>query len=174
MDPRFPSLIISRSAKELALGRFRVEVNFSLSLADMIKRGRYGAVNPKITDRHFPHPLDEKENKRVDSYSALCQLVHINHEVSLRRAMSQLARPGARLSNIWELLAFGIRYPEEQEKFPIVAAGSIFTKKYCGLNNAVPSLWVSHAYGRSLGLGGSSEECRFGASCRFLVTLDSA
>lgn len=100
---------------------YPVAVNYDLSLAGMIRAGRYDWVNSDITGEHFPV-------NGVDTKEVVFELVHFNQDMSSDDVLRKLDKRGMRPATIEELLAFGEKYPELQRQFPIVALGSVWRR----------------------------------------------
>lgn len=120
---------------------FSVVVDYTQSLAAMIKAGKYDWVNPDITEQHFPVKPGSKD--------VSIELVHFDRVMTSDEVLTELDRKGLRPATLPEVLAFGAKYPEKQREFPIVALGSVWR----GWNGFrfVPYLW-SDAGERGLSL----------------------
>lgn len=135
---------------------YPVTISFDLSLAEMIKVGKYNSVNSDITEKHFP--VNGKGTNEV-----VTELLHFNRYTESEDVFRELDRSGLRPATIEELLAFGAKYPEIQRQFPIVALGSIWRRLDARF---VPCLWgFSGDRGLNLFWFGS----RWYATCRFLA-----
>lgn len=135
---------------------FKVLVDLSLNLEEMIDLGKYDWKNNHIKSGNFPVKGDGKSE--LDT-----QLIHFNKHISSEDALKGLDKKGLRPATIEELLAFGAQYSEEQRKFPIVALGSsceVYGDRYA------PCL-LSHGSCRNLGLDSWDGDWR--ESYRFLV-----
>ncbi|MEK7576903.1 MAG: hypothetical protein AAB482_04405 [Patescibacteria group bacterium] len=120
---------------------YPVIIDFSLTLAAMIKAGKYNWVNDSITARNFPMKGEETAEVTI-------KLIHFSRVMENGDAViHKLDRKGMRPATIEELLALGQVYPDLQRKFPIVALGSVWRSprgyRY------VPYLW-GNAGGRDL------------------------
>ena len=136
---------------------FTVTVDYSKTIEDMVKSGRYDWFNDNITSKNFP-------TKRAGKTEIIVELVHFNRNIGTDEALKKLDRMGYRPVELHELLAFGEKYPEIQREFPIVALGSVW-RDSCGYR-ALPWLggrgsrrhldlsWRAHDW---------SELCRFAA-----------
>jgi len=96
---------------------FKVTVDYSKSLAEMIKAGHYDWVNNVIVADHFPVQGKGQSEAEV-------ALFHFNRNISSDDAIAEMAIAGYRPARIEELLALGASQPEFQKEFPIVALGS--------------------------------------------------
>ena len=149
------------SAREAAKNIFRVTVDYSRSLAEMIGAGKYDWVNFDITAEHFPITGTGKAEVNL-------VLVHFNRAMSTNEVLDDFKKRGLRPAKIEELLALGERYPDLQREFPIVALGSAFEnprgRRYC------PFLW---RVGAERGLDLRLLERGWSGSFRFLAVLES-
>lgn len=98
---------------------FRVAVDYSMSLDEMIAAGHYDWMNSDITAKHFP--VSGGGQREVE-----LELVHLNREASTAYVLEELERRGLRPAKIAELLALGANHPELQKQFPIIAFGSVW------------------------------------------------
>lgn len=90
---------------------------FGHSINDLVKQGNYGWSNPNINDQNFQ--ADEMHQTEVI-------LKHFGKDMSTEAVLNALDAEGLRPATMSELLNFGIRYPELQKQFPIVALGSVW------------------------------------------------
>ena len=95
-----------------------VIVDYTMSLADMIKAGKYDWTNHDITEKRFPVKGEGKKETAVE-------LIHFNRVMNSNQVEQELDKMGLRPGTIEELLAFGATFPETQRKFPILALGSV-------------------------------------------------
>jgi len=102
-----------------ACDKFKVVVDYSRSLAEMIQSGKYEWVKPDITDKHFP--IQGQGQVELD-----IELVHYGKFMQSDEIIQDLDNRGLRPATLPELLAFGVKYPEKQREFPIVALGSLW------------------------------------------------
>ncbi len=89
------------------------------SIKMLVEAGNYDYENPNITDSNFS--VESWEGERV------VELIHFDEVLSSGKAEKKLDKMGYRPATITELLAFGVKYPEEQRKFPIIALGSVIS-----------------------------------------------
>ncbi len=121
---------------------FKVLVDCTKSLAEMVSAGKYNWVNNDITQDHFP--ISGQDQKEVEVI-----LFHFNRAISSEDAISEMGKVGFRPATIEELLALGVSQPELQKQFPIVALGSVW--QHPSGHHYVPFLgWA--VVGRSLDL----------------------
>jgi hypothetical protein len=97
----------------------RIVVDYSKSLAEMVKAGKYNWVNIDITADHFP----VKGSGKTD---LIAEILGYGDYVSSEEIIKDMDRRGFRPATIAELLAFDEAYPDKQREFPIVALGSVW------------------------------------------------
>jgi len=134
---------------------FTVTIDYTQSLADMIRAGNYDWVNEDITQEHFPIQGERRQEVTVT-------LFHFNRSVSSGDAIAGIKQQGYRPGEIEHLLALGAAHPDLQKQFPIIALGSVWSPP--GGSRCVPSVpW--RGAGRSLHLlwfdGAWRPSCRF-------------
>ncbi|MCC6448308.1 MAG: hypothetical protein IT215_06450 [Chitinophagaceae bacterium] len=96
-----------------------VTVDYGMTLDEMIRAGKYAYANDNIDDRRFP----VKGKGKVEVECKLFQFT--NRNVSSEEAMRVIKEAGWEVAKAEHLLAFGVKYPEEQLKYPIIALGSV-------------------------------------------------
>ena len=133
---------------------FTITVNYSQSLAEMIKAGKYDWTNSDITEKHFPV-------KGGGVVERMLTIHHYNRAMESKEVIAALEAIGKEPVPVEDLLAFGAKYPEEQQKYPIIALGSVARVRG---SRDVPYLGRRDSE-RVLGLrwfgGRWSEDCRF-------------
>ncbi len=95
----------------------RLDVDYSASLQEMIRAGRYDEVHEDITPRNFrlsAHGHDEIE----------ITLVQFQNPVAPLEAVVLMKERGFRPAVIEEILSLGAQHPDLQRSIPIVALGS--------------------------------------------------
>ncbi len=153
---------VDREALRKVLGLIpaKIFVDYDMSLEAMIQAGHYEVVHTDITAKLFPLSGTGKvafEHK----------LFHFNYNISSEDVIKKMNKQGFRPATIEELLAYGAALPEKQDRFPIIALGSIVE-----INNDE----YNDRYVTSLGKG-NSEYCLdldwfdvvWSDSCRFLA-----
>lgn len=90
---------------------------FGKGIDELVKQGNYDWVNDSINDRNFK--ADEMHQTEIF-------LKHFEQNMSAEAVLKALDADGLRPATMSELLEFGIRYPELQRQFPIVALGSVW------------------------------------------------
>lgn len=146
---------------------FKITVDYSRSIADMIAAGKYAESNPKIlayaqllrTSIPFGFVLG------AEFYP---ELAHFGRLISSEEAILELKKESFRPATLFELLAFGEQHPEEQRKFPIVAL-DLDSQHWHGFWG-MPYLWEITS-GRYLGLDGLDDD--WDERHRFLVVRES-
>jgi len=98
---------------------FKVLVDYTKSLKEMIKAGKYDRVNDDITSNRFP--IKGSGQKEVE-----ITLFHFNRVISSDNAIAEMAKAGYRPVLSEELLTLGAAEKELQKQFPIVALGSLW------------------------------------------------
>ncbi len=102
---------------------YSVVVDYDMSLANMIKVGKYDYVNGEITSKNFPITGSGKVDISFE-------LVHLNKSASSEEVLLHMEKNNLRPATLAELLAFGAKYPEIQREFPVVALGSSWVNSY--------------------------------------------
>ena len=148
-------VIISKSRQT-----FRVAVDYTQTLKQMISAGKYDWVNGDITQDHFPIKGNGKKEEEV-------VLFHFDKVMTSEQAITEMDKTGFRPATIEELLALGAQQPELQKQFPIVALGSVWRRP--SGSRDVPCLsWIGRQ--RRLDLdwfeGAWDGGCRFAAVCK--------
>lgn len=136
---------------------FKVCVDYSWTLIQMVAVGKYDWVNSNITQDRFPVQGSGRQEVEV-------VLFHFNRVISSDDVIAELDKVGYRPANPAELLALGASQPELQRNFPIVALGSSW-READGARNV---LYLCRSVaGRVLRLfyfgDGWFEDCRFAA-----------
>ena len=104
----------------------RIPVDYGQSLEQMIAAGNYDWIDSDITAARFPVKgagLVEYEYK----------LVHLDKDIDSDpdkdidsdSAKERIEKDDWQVGGIEHLLAFGVKYPDEQRKYPIIALGSV-------------------------------------------------
>jgi len=142
-------------------GEFPIVVDYSKSLAEMIKAGDYNEVCGGIR-----YSIRKKGKQEIN-----IELVKRGSagRIYLDDVIHDFKSHGLRPVTIPELLAFGATYPKEQNRFPIAALGSVWRLLRIGPRQvAVLGMTVvDNDYGRRLGIqfydGVWNGSCRFAA-----------
>lgn len=94
-----------------------VTIHAGHTLGRMVRDGHYDWVNRHIISRSSLHREDPGEYELV--------LVHFDYEIMAEHAITKIRKLGLEPAFIGILLAFGMKYPEIQRQFPIVAVRSV-------------------------------------------------
>ena len=100
-------------------GAYRVTVDYSRTLPEMIAAGRYDWMDSSITSERFPAKKSGKEEIKLE-------LVRLNKAASTGEVLRYLEERGLRPATLSELLAFGVKFPEGRSKYLIAALGSVW------------------------------------------------
>lgn len=136
---------------------FKVVVNHTKTLADLIAEGKYDWVNENITQANFPIVGDSEAEEEL-------ALFHFNRDISSDTAIAEMEKAGYDPADIADLLTFGASQPELQRQFPIVALKSVWRNPHG--NRDVPILY-SNSGKRNLFL--CSFDGGWGGRFRFLA-----
>ncbi len=98
-------------------GGFSVNINYDLSVESLVINGKYDWKDDNITNENFP-------TARKGEVDLVLELVHFNEVLTSEEVLEVLDEMGYRPAELYELLAVGAQYPEEQKKNPIVALSS--------------------------------------------------
>jgi len=136
---------------------FKVTVDYTQTLKQMISAGKYDWASNDITTEHFPIQGKSQQEKDIIIF-------HFNRTITSDDAIAEMDKAGFRPATIEELLALGAAQPELQEQFPIVAFGSVW--RHSDGNRSVSYLlWNGNSAERGLGLG--CFESDWGGHCHF-------
>ncbi|MCX6743687.1 MAG: hypothetical protein NT116_05665 [Candidatus Parcubacteria bacterium] len=138
---------------------YKVVVDYSKTLAEMIKAGNYSWFNDDITEKYFP--LQGAGQHEVEM-----ELVHLNRNATTKEVLEHLNGLGLESAKIEHLLAFGVAYPDVQKEFPVIALGSVWVLS-SGLRSS-PCLFSSNGQ-RRLSLSWHKDGTPWGEACRFLA-----
>jgi len=139
-------------------GVVRLFVDYTRSLAEMLKDGRFDSVNSDITENHFP--ITKRPNGEVEM-----KLFHFNRAMDSDEAIKEMDKEGYRPAELPEGLAYAKANPDEQRRYPIALLGSVWQD--WGGDRSVPYVpcLCGDGGGRVLHLGwfegGWSSLCRF-------------
>ncbi len=125
-NPNFAEEFFSGAAKnrsvetrQAAKGVTRLFVDYTRSLAEMLKDGRFDSVNSDITEKHFP--ITKRPNGKVEM-----KMFHFNRPISSEQAIQEMDKEGYRPAELPEGLAYVQANPDEQRKYPIILLGSVW------------------------------------------------
>jgi hypothetical protein len=137
-------------------GILMLSVDYSQTLEQMIAAGRYDWKNDDLTAKRFP--IKGEGTEEVEA-----KLFHFGRSISSEDAKRLIEEAGWEVAKTEHLLAFGVKHPDEQRKFPIIALGSVGE---VGGDRGVPCLDGSGSE-RSLGLRWWGYD--WNSDCRFLA-----
>ena len=159
-DPEGSRETLEKIAQVIVAGTphtFKVQMDYSQTLEEMIGGGNYDWVNPDIIEEHFP--LQKQGTQEVEIH-----LFHFGRTMSNEAAEKEMEAKGFRPATLPELLALGRDHPDPQKQFPIVALGSVWRRP--GGDSGTPILlW----YGRVRYLVLRWLEGDWHGGCRFAV-----
>ncbi len=92
---------------------FTLALQGKAKASELVRQGKYYWVNDWITDKRFPI----QEHALV---SRTIELVKFDHDPTSEEVLTELARRGLERPTYEDALYFGIEYPEEQRKHPVV------------------------------------------------------
>jgi hypothetical protein len=98
---------------------FKVEVDGTKTLEQMVADGQYGQVNKDITKKNF---RIRDQAKRA----ATIELLSLGNDISSEKIIKELNKAGYRPATIDELLALADSQPDLQRQFSIIALGSVW------------------------------------------------
>lgn len=116
---------------------YKIVVDYGISLAEMIKTGKYDWVNDDIVAKNFPIQIQAQGNEKQELEITL---FHFNRYIGSDDAIKEIDKAGYRPVSLAELLALGTSQPELQRQFPIIALGSVWQDRYG--DRYVPYLWL--------------------------------
>ena len=128
--------LLSVVAKNIANNIFRVFVDYSQSLMEMLELGRYNSWDSRV-EENFDFPNSDYCTE-LD-----IELIRFDRAMTTDEIVHMMAVKNFRPTTLSELLAFGATYPEKQREFDIVALGTI------GRDDVVVFLW-GNEQGRGL------------------------
>lgn len=136
---------------------YAVTVDYTQSVEEMVRRGKYDYANENIAAAHFPVSGDGiAEREGV--------LVHFGLYVESDEAVRAVKELELEPSPVEDLLAFGARYPDVQREYPVVGLGSSWLDPFGLARVPVLDGWLGR---RQLDLG--ARRNRWVAYCRFLA-----
>ncbi len=97
---------------------FRLTIDYSLTLEQIIATGQYDWKNDDITAKRFPIKGDG-----IVEYEA--RYFHFNRNISSEDAVKEMEAAGWQPAKIEHALSHGKTFPDEQRKFPIIGLGSV-------------------------------------------------
>ncbi len=104
---------------------YKVIVDYTLTLAEMIVAGNHGRFWDENDDSRFP--LQGTGQHEVE---LVLVPVYLNQDVETWDVLEYMDSQGLEPANIEQLLAFGTTYPKIRREFSIVALGSSTKGRY--------------------------------------------
>ncbi len=126
--PEVISLIrknISQQEKNESTDKLVFVVDYSKTVPEMIKLGRYDWKNSGVSKKNFP-----KLNKSSDKIKLSGKLFSLEWGISRKKAISKMKKLGYRPATFFELLFLGYLFPNLQRLFPIVALASVWDDEH--------------------------------------------
>lgn len=146
------------------VGRFGrmwpVTIDGNLNAGKLIDLGKYGWKNPDATAEHFPYVRKGQTNVTLELYE-------FDDTVTGSEAEQKIDADGYQLEESDALLTFGIKYPIEQRRRPVVCIGKNSRWQHRDGLVCVLCLGLDHS-GRDLNLYRFEEQ--FNPRCQFLVS----
>ncbi|MFP4514561.1 MAG: hypothetical protein ACLFNO_00980 [Parcubacteria group bacterium] len=101
---------------------FKLTVDYSRSLEEMIKVCAFDWIDRDIKEKYFPLPVELLGQK----VSVCAKLFHFDRFMSSESVIDKINKTDSRFrpATLAEQLAFAESYPELQKSFPIIALGS--------------------------------------------------
>lgn len=127
-------------------GRAPITINYNLPIQFLIRKGEFKSLNNPAVFKNFQTARRGEVNLTLELYSS-------TRTVTSEEVIQDLKRLNLRPAEFHELLVFGIKYPEVQSYYDIVALGSVWL-----INNgsseqlAVPYIFDSEYFGRGLNI----------------------
>ena len=106
------NLILAKRQSKTAPGSFKVFVDYAKPVGGLIADGNYGNVYGRENAEHFP------TDGNGQAESELFYL-HLGRSATDQEVLDEAERQGYRMASLLEHLAFGIAYPNEQNKHPV-------------------------------------------------------
>jgi hypothetical protein len=104
-------------------GTFPIIVDYSKSLAEMIKVGNYDWVHSGIREKCVPFHC------KLTKTELNFELVSYNRFIKSDKVVRDLDNCGLRPATLPKLLVFGSTYPDKQRDFSIIALGSAWQRE---------------------------------------------
>ncbi len=107
------------AAKSFIKAKFKVVIDCTQTLKEMISAGKYDWVNSDITPEHFPIT-----GKGISEEEVV--LFHFDKTMTSEQVIAEMDKQGFKPASIEELLALGSSKPDLQKQFPIIALDSVW------------------------------------------------
>lgn len=93
---------------------FTLTLEGAYKVSELVKQGKYDWVNDWITDECFPLEFESLPMRHT------IELVEFEHDSTSEEVLAEFERLELERPTYEDALYFGIQYPEEQRKYPIV------------------------------------------------------
>lgn len=101
------------------LTSFPITIDYDLSMESLIEQGKYDIKNKDVNSENFKNTKRGKTN-------LIIRLMRFNKKITLKKVFEEIDNQGFRPAESMELLAFGIKYPEEYKKRAVLALGNLW------------------------------------------------
>ena len=102
-----------------------------LTFAERIARGKYDRTNSDLTEDKFPVTADQMGDWEW-------RLFHFKRKIFSEEVIQLIGDAGFEPAEIGHILTFGMNYPEEQRRYPIIGLGS---RALVDMARYGPGLW---------------------------------
>ncbi len=137
---------------------FSVICEGSYKASELVARGNYDWANDWITDERFPIQKHAPVSRTIELVK------FINHDPTSEEVLAEFARRGLERPTYEDALYFGIQYPEEQRKRPVVFLhepvllpddyrGVLVLRGYAG-RRSLSLYWFGDHWGRDYAFAG--------------------
>ena len=118
---KFAEIVMAERGIVVADGCEMLTVNYAQVLAEAIKDGTFDWKNGDIVEKNFPN-IDHESGEQ----NLMVKLFHFGRDMSSEDAVKAMDKDGFRPATLRELLAYAVKNPDEQRKYPIVGLGSFW------------------------------------------------
>ena len=134
-----PNISKAERKKQKNSSGYFIEVDYRIRIEDqaaqLLKNERYHSIDPNVNRNNFPFQcigwfyeeiVPYQVKKDIFTENAYKELISDDFDPSYPSGVveNELEEKGMRPADIWELIAFGIKYPKIQQEFAIIALGS--------------------------------------------------
>ncbi|GEM_PF-2246274 len=123
--------------QNLLSGTYELETDFDRTIEALIEESKFDWKNDDINSKNF-------QTERKGRFKQIAYLINFNKNMTSEAVIQELDKLGLRPADIHELLAFSIKYPDIQRRFPILALASRLRRWRGGVR-------VSYLYGSASG-----------------------
>ncbi len=154
MDPELEGGVRVCELREV----YPLEVDYSADLEEAMRAGGYNDIHREILpSASWFTDFGRKEKLQM-------KLLEFEQPVSTEEVLAKAKAKSLRLANLFELLAFGAKYPEVQWDYPVLALGSRWRNQ--NGDQGIAYLW-HNAFGRALEMGLIQNGKQWDNLCRF-------